>query len=324
MLAPLPCITHNPVHHLRPVLMAAVRNIMSVRRAPCARPPSMTHYTAWPQTNMAAGHFSQAGVFSQVLEQAERYAFVMWALSACPDGLRGASEEALVLDLILVFMVMGGILAFAGTPPHHMPPATSSIAALHRLATVGADGCSRRATNFVERLHHSLKTATEPSTLACANRCPHCSVCCRQRAFRARTICQATAPFDSSLCAGCRLGPVCVLRSYRAERRAKVSAGGAHGARAADLPWAGGLPQHGRGGYRGAASRPGFDAGSRDRTVPPEAASPSCPRPGQVTAGMNLGTNINAQSEPGQAVDPQRCCSCLCPKRNGQLKDCAV
>ena len=66
------------------------------------------------QTNMAAGHFSQAGVFSQVLEQAERYAFLIWALSACPDGLSGAATEALVLDLIAVFIGMGIILGVSG------------------------------------------------------------------------------------------------------------------------------------------------------------------------------------------------------------------
>ena len=66
------------------------------------------------QTNMAAGHFSQAGVFSQVMEQAERYAFIMWALSACPDGLSGAASQALVFDLITVFIGMGAILAVSG------------------------------------------------------------------------------------------------------------------------------------------------------------------------------------------------------------------
>ena len=69
---------------------------------------------------MAAGHFSQAGVFSQVLEQAERYAFIIWALSACPDGLSGAGSQALVLDLISVFIGMGIILGISGklsSPP---------------------------------------------------------------------------------------------------------------------------------------------------------------------------------------------------------------
>ncbi len=80
-----------------------------------------------PQTNMAAGHFSQAGVFSQVLEQAELYAFVMWALSACSDGLSSASEEALVLDLILVFTVMGGILAVSGEVLPHIAPFPSAL-----------------------------------------------------------------------------------------------------------------------------------------------------------------------------------------------------
>jgi len=63
---------------------------------------------------MAAGHFSQAGVFSQVMEQAERYAFIMWALSACPDGLSGGASQALVFDLITVFIGMGAILAVSG------------------------------------------------------------------------------------------------------------------------------------------------------------------------------------------------------------------
>ena len=65
---------------------------------------------------MAAGHFSQAGVFSQVMEQAERYAFIMWALSACPDGLSGSASQALVFDLITVFIGMGAILAASGEP----------------------------------------------------------------------------------------------------------------------------------------------------------------------------------------------------------------
>ena len=81
---------------------------------------------------MAAGHFSQAGVFSQVLEQAERYAFLIWALSACPDSLGGASEEALVLDLILIFMVMGGVLAVAG---ELLPRHPNASAALRRCGT---------------------------------------------------------------------------------------------------------------------------------------------------------------------------------------------
>ena len=68
------------------------------------------------QTNMAAGHFSQAGVFSQVMEQAERYAFLMWALSACPDGQSGSASEALVFDLITVFIGMGIILGVSGKP----------------------------------------------------------------------------------------------------------------------------------------------------------------------------------------------------------------
>ena len=67
------------------------------------------------QTNMAAGHFSQAGVFSQVMEQAERYAFIMWALSACPDGLGGAASEALVFDLMTALIGMGIILGVSGT-----------------------------------------------------------------------------------------------------------------------------------------------------------------------------------------------------------------
>lgn len=66
------------------------------------------------QMNMAAGHFSQAGVFSQVLEQAERYAFLIWALSACPDGLSGTASQALVLDLIAVFIGMGAVLGVSG------------------------------------------------------------------------------------------------------------------------------------------------------------------------------------------------------------------
>ena len=72
------------------------------------------------QTNMAAGHFSSAGAFSHMLEQAELYAFIMWALSACPDGLSGAASQALVFDLIAVFVGMGVILGVAGkisSPP---------------------------------------------------------------------------------------------------------------------------------------------------------------------------------------------------------------
>ena len=83
-------------------------------RRPCVMRRVTEHGWFAVQTNMAAGHFSQAGVFSQVLEQAERYAFLIWALSACPDGLSGAASEALVFDLITVFIGMAAVLGFSG------------------------------------------------------------------------------------------------------------------------------------------------------------------------------------------------------------------
>lgn len=66
------------------------------------------------QTDMAAGHFSQPGIYDYVREEAFHFAFIIWALSACPDGLGGESRESIIFHMIIAIIGAGVVLAMAG------------------------------------------------------------------------------------------------------------------------------------------------------------------------------------------------------------------
>ena len=70
-----------------------------------------------PQTNMAAGHFSQTGIFDHARDEAFHFAFIIWALSACPDGQGGESDSVFVFHIVFALIGAGVILAVAGEPP---------------------------------------------------------------------------------------------------------------------------------------------------------------------------------------------------------------
>ena len=63
---------------------------------------------------MAAGHFSQSGIFDQARDQAFHYAFLVWAISACPDGLGGESEAVFVFHIVFAVIGAAAVLALAG------------------------------------------------------------------------------------------------------------------------------------------------------------------------------------------------------------------
>ena len=75
---------------------------------------------------MEAGHFSQTGIFDHARDEAFHYAFLLWALAACPDRLGGGEPEALlVFHIITAIIGMGAILTIAGPPA--FPPASSGF-----------------------------------------------------------------------------------------------------------------------------------------------------------------------------------------------------
>lgn len=68
------------------------------------------------QTDMAAGHFSQLGIYDYAREEAFHFAFIIWALSSCPDGLGGESRANIIFHMIFAFIGAGIVLAIAGKP----------------------------------------------------------------------------------------------------------------------------------------------------------------------------------------------------------------
>lgn len=83
------------------------------------------------QTNMAAGHFSQTGIFDHARDEAFHFAFLIWALSVCPDGLGGESEAAFVFHIVFAIIGAAVVLALAGEPSSYSPspagPKTGSL-----------------------------------------------------------------------------------------------------------------------------------------------------------------------------------------------------
>ena len=65
---------------------------------------------------MAAGHFSHPGIFDHVRDEAFHFAFIIWALSSCPDGLGGETRATVVFRLVFALIGAGIILAVAGWP----------------------------------------------------------------------------------------------------------------------------------------------------------------------------------------------------------------
>ena len=61
---------------------------------------------------MEAGHFSASGIYDHLRDVALKYAFLMYALSACPAG---ASDSARLRDDAFIAVVsLGAVVALAG------------------------------------------------------------------------------------------------------------------------------------------------------------------------------------------------------------------
>lgn len=65
---------------------------------------------------MAAGHFSQTGIFDHARDEAFHFAFIIWALAACPDGLGGETDSVVVFQIVFAIAGAAVLLALAGEP----------------------------------------------------------------------------------------------------------------------------------------------------------------------------------------------------------------